>query len=207
MAQPAQLPTWASNTNYASGADAGLPTKIEPTSDEKASGFYRGKRAPPRKFNWIVNLICEWIAWLTRPVVATFTFAGGTVADDGYFSPTLALDSGDFSVGTSFGVPYMQVPLPGTYRVDVSLHMTDATATPTIKLINYNAFGGSYNNSVDLLPAQRDTNVYTIKDHAIHSMTGLTTIGGTIALQNVSGHSVSLHSTSRITLTRIGDAL
>lgn len=141
------------------------------------------------------------------PVVATFTFAGGSIADDGYLTPVLDLNSVGFATGSSFGAPYAETPLPGTYRVDLSLHMTDATDTPTIRLINYNAFGGTYNSTLDLLSAQRDTNVYTIKDHAIHSMTGLTTIQGAIALQNVSGHSISLHSTSRITISRIGGVI
>src|SRR6478736_5485396 len=71
MPAPTALPTWATDENYTNGADVGLPTRLEPTSAEKAEGLFRGKRAPARKLNLILGLLCDWVTHLSteRPTV------------------------------------------------------------------------------------------------------------------------------------------
>lgn len=60
-----ELPKWASEPTYTSGLDNGLPTRLEPTEGEQENGFFRGRRAPARKLNWIVGLLCDWAAYLS----------------------------------------------------------------------------------------------------------------------------------------------
>ncbi len=54
MPLPASLPTWAT----------GLLRRIEPEVLEKASGFVASKRSAPRKTNWIIGLLCDWVEYL-----------------------------------------------------------------------------------------------------------------------------------------------
>jgi hypothetical protein len=149
-------------------------------------------------------------------VVATVSFPGGTVADNGIIVPSsITLNSGNFALGSSFGTDYVACPYSAMYRVDLTLRMTDTTGTPTVRLINYNAYGGTNNSTLDLLPAYGgSTNTYSVKDHAIHNMSAYPPIAdpnqilrSTITLQNVSGHSISLHGSSRMTITRLGAVL
>lgn len=83
------VPTWATDTNYTNGADVGLPTKVEPTTGEKAEGHFRGKRPPARKINWLKHWICQWLAWsedaaddLDDRVETTRSFVQGACAID-----------------------------------------------------------------------------------------------------------------------------
>lgn len=78
MPLPAELPEWSTDTNYSSGPDVGLPTRLIPTSGERASGYIRGTRPPARKLNWLIGLVCDWITHLSseRPHVQTFETAG-----------------------------------------------------------------------------------------------------------------------------------
>lgn len=62
MAEPSELPTWASDATYSSGPDIGEATRLEPTSGEKATGFVRATRLPARKMNWTLGMICDWLA-------------------------------------------------------------------------------------------------------------------------------------------------
>lgn len=60
MARPSALPEWATSTNYDSGPDSGQATRLEPTSGEKANGWWRGMGVPARKLNWLLGLLCDW---------------------------------------------------------------------------------------------------------------------------------------------------
>lgn len=62
------VPTWSTDTNYTNGADVGLPTKVEPTTGEKAEGHFRGKRPPARKINWWKHWIGKWVAWAEESI-------------------------------------------------------------------------------------------------------------------------------------------
>lgn len=62
--RPTAFPDWATDETYSSGPDSGLPTKLEPTSGEKASGYIRGQRPPARKMNWQFGVTGKWIRHL-----------------------------------------------------------------------------------------------------------------------------------------------
>lgn len=64
MSRPDKFPDWATDATYSSGPDSGLPTKLEPTSGEKASGYIRGQRPPARKMNWQLGKIGDWVRYL-----------------------------------------------------------------------------------------------------------------------------------------------
>lgn len=139
------------------------------------------------------------------PVFADITLgASGALDDDEFLTVAINAEMGGFTVGSSFGVPYVQMPAAGIYLVQFSVSVPDSTGTPVLRYSNYHAFGGTTNGTIELQSSFRSTNQFTVKDHVIHNMTGLTTLGSTIALQNVSGHTVSLLSPSRMTITRLG---
>lgn len=54
MAEPDQLPTWATG----GGADISTPT-----SGQQATGWVEGQSPPAGWFNWWQNLVYLWIAW------------------------------------------------------------------------------------------------------------------------------------------------
>lgn len=64
MAKPVTLPTWATDANLSSGTESGSSTKLEPSAGVKAQGFVPGAAAPARHYNWLLNLIYEWVAYL-----------------------------------------------------------------------------------------------------------------------------------------------
>lgn len=66
MAKPSTLPTWATDATIASGPDAGLSPILEPASGVKAQGNVAGQGAAARWYNWLFNLLCQWIAYLNN---------------------------------------------------------------------------------------------------------------------------------------------
>ena len=66
MAAPGTNPSWATDTNLASGPDAGLPTKEspDPSSGVIAQGFIPGVPFFAPRLNWILNLYGKWLAYL-----------------------------------------------------------------------------------------------------------------------------------------------
>jgi hypothetical protein len=63
--QPEQLPKWASYD---------LPGQItEPSSGKKQSGFLSGERPPFQWLNWLLNLVCRWVAYLFSAKAASST--------------------------------------------------------------------------------------------------------------------------------------
>jgi hypothetical protein len=63
MADPTQEPDWATDTNYSTGPDAGLPTKEtpDPSAGIVAQGFVPGGPLFGPRANWILNLHGRWI--------------------------------------------------------------------------------------------------------------------------------------------------
>jgi hypothetical protein len=57
-------PTWATDTNFASGDEAGLSTKVEPSSGQIAQGDVSGLAAPSVWSNWWKNKVGAWILYL-----------------------------------------------------------------------------------------------------------------------------------------------
>lgn len=92
MSKPASLPTWATDTNIASGSETGTPTKVEPSSGYKTQGLVPGLNFIGPYFNWLLNLVYQWCAYLdalpseTAFVGANFAWTGThtTVNELGY---------------------------------------------------------------------------------------------------------------------------
>jgi hypothetical protein len=60
------LPTWATDTNYTNGPDAGTATKVEPSAGELAEGNIRGIPPTAQGFNWWQGKVGEWVAFLSQ---------------------------------------------------------------------------------------------------------------------------------------------
>lgn len=76
MAKPVQVPTWATDTNYSTGAFSGTPTKTEPSTPKKARGWDPGEKPGAQSLNWWKNLTGAWLDFL-NPL---FTSGGGFTA-------------------------------------------------------------------------------------------------------------------------------
>lgn len=59
-------PTWATDTNFASGPYSGSPTKVEPTSGQAAQGHVPGSRFRSGFVNRLLHRICTWLADTNR---------------------------------------------------------------------------------------------------------------------------------------------
>lgn len=64
MAKPVTLPSWATDTNFSSGAESGSSVKLEPSAGVKAQGWIPGNSLPARWLNWWANLVYSWIAYV-----------------------------------------------------------------------------------------------------------------------------------------------
>lgn len=59
MAKPLKLPRWS-----ATAPGVGLSNVVEPSEGKKDAGFVSGERPPNQFFDWLFELIYEWIAWV-----------------------------------------------------------------------------------------------------------------------------------------------
>ncbi len=60
-ARPTDDVTWATNANYASGTEAGNPSKIEPPTAQREDGWRPAERPPAQYQNWWQNLVAAWV--------------------------------------------------------------------------------------------------------------------------------------------------
>jgi hypothetical protein len=85
MAKPTDLPIWATDTNFASGPAAGLPTKVAPSSGALAQGEVPGQPYRGPRHNWWMNLVYRWVQYVdalpteSAFLSAAFTWAGAHV--------------------------------------------------------------------------------------------------------------------------------
>lgn len=64
MAKPTELLGWATDANFATGAETGLSTRLEPAAGVKAQGFIAAEEAPARWMNYIAGTASDWIDYL-----------------------------------------------------------------------------------------------------------------------------------------------
>lgn len=93
MPIPASEPHWADDANYTAGDFTGLPTKIAPpVGGLQDQGSVPGQRIPAQGLNYVVNLICLWIQYLSGILTGTREVSplGGTpyTAGAGVATPT-----------------------------------------------------------------------------------------------------------------------
>lgn len=53
MPEPSELPTWSS--------DGG--SRVKPSPSAILTGWLYGQRPPPKWMNWLLGMLCDWIAW------------------------------------------------------------------------------------------------------------------------------------------------
>lgn len=63
--RPASVPSWATDTNFSSGPESGNATKVEPSGGAKAQGQVPGQPYRAQRVNWLWNLICQWLFYLS----------------------------------------------------------------------------------------------------------------------------------------------
>lgn len=61
MAYPVPDPVWASDTNIATGTEAGTPTKVDPGSGYEQQGFVPGATFVGPYVNRLLNRLCAWL--------------------------------------------------------------------------------------------------------------------------------------------------
>ncbi len=64
VSRPTTYPTWATNTNYASGPAAGTPTKVTPSAGQIADGWRPQEAPPATQENWWHGFVGDWVTWL-----------------------------------------------------------------------------------------------------------------------------------------------
>lgn len=64
MAKPFNNFEFATDANYATGPDAGTPTKVAPSAGEIDSGFVRGTAAVAQHMNWLFGEVQDWTDYL-----------------------------------------------------------------------------------------------------------------------------------------------
>lgn len=96
VARPSSFVSWATDTNFASGPDSGLPTKEtpDPSAGVIAQGFLPGSPLAGPRLNWLANKLASWTEYLAAIIDANeeHTYQ---VAKDRYISvPGFAFASG-----------------------------------------------------------------------------------------------------------------
>jgi hypothetical protein len=68
MARPTgSPPTWADDPNYTNSTGKpwqGTPTRVEPSSGDKAQGITPGRKVVAQWVNWILGRLADWIAYV-----------------------------------------------------------------------------------------------------------------------------------------------
>lgn len=74
--RPSELPVWATDATYSSGAFIGQPTKLNPAAGVKTQGFYPEQPGSSRHANWWQNLVHQWVTFFdaARDADATSRF-------------------------------------------------------------------------------------------------------------------------------------
>lgn len=96
MSKPTEsLTQWSSDTNYASGAASGTPTKVEPSGGRKATGMLPGDRPAAQTINWLISTLYLYVAWLASMF---------TSADEHVYPTPKARKSVSFGPGKCFPI-------------------------------------------------------------------------------------------------------
>lgn len=135
------IPTWASDSTFSTGVDAGVTTKLEPQPEEIAQGVRAGKFAA-RKFNWLVRTITDWLVYFRNSCAnlvdggTYYRATSRTVSVTGPFAMNLGDGSSNQSVA-------MNCPLsctkPASFSKGITLgyaaHTGNIGFGPVIRLI------------------------------------------------------------------------
>lgn len=151
MPQPTELPRWADV-----GGDI-----VEPNSAKKDVGWVSAERPPAQYFNWILNLIYQWIEWLRSEnhdtkVLNVHPSIGG---------PRSATDTwGANAAGVNFTNAAWLVPLPlraGDRLLAVSAYVEDEGSGIEMVVRKNDGIGGITELGTDVTPGT-GTDVLTV---------------------------------------------
>ena len=66
-----KLPSWATDSTFASGIESGYSTRLEPSAAEKGQGVKPGRWAA-RKANWILGSLSDWVSHMAKGQVRSW---------------------------------------------------------------------------------------------------------------------------------------
>lgn len=89
MVQPKKSPRFATDATFASGPEAGQPTKIEPSSGMVAKGFRPRRRSGPERFNWLLNNHGDYIDSVMDSPALSWTTPGNVISSTNFASAKL----------------------------------------------------------------------------------------------------------------------
>lgn len=87
--KPASVPSWATDASFSSGPKSGSVTKVQPSSGALAQGDVPGQPYRAERHNWLWNLICAWLFYLSdlhnqvQFLNKDYHFTGSTFEMDG----------------------------------------------------------------------------------------------------------------------------
>lgn len=83
--RPTDIPSFATNTNYATGPDVGTATRVKPSVGELADGFKNGLANAPdaQSLNWAVGLLSDWATYLSGMEILRYQLNDDATVDTG----------------------------------------------------------------------------------------------------------------------------
>lgn len=95
-AKPGSVPTWATDTNFSSGLESGLPTKVAVSSGKRAQGWLPAEEPASTNLNYEQNLLGQWLQYiseghLTGVVTISNGFHYGTGDSFAFATPVVTL--------------------------------------------------------------------------------------------------------------------
>lgn len=122
MAKPSSLPRWATD---------GAAAITEPSSGKKDIGWEVSEKPPAAFFNWLLNLIYLWLAYLDTFLSDAHTWTGKQTFDDvtvggDFVAP--ALGTVDFQGSTAFTGVGSTHAIAGNVTIGGTLAVTGAAA-------------------------------------------------------------------------------
>lgn len=138
------IPNWSSNANYAAGSETGHPTTSTPTSGRIADGFSPETKPIPQEFNWLIQVICQWLTYFSSAItaLASYSTVKGLRLKDLLYSTGTAASEAGFGTAPSRMVVAVNSGGPAT-----SAYFDLGPSPTTDKLVGFSvevvALGGS----------------------------------------------------------------
>lgn len=141
MPRPGTAPAWATNTNYSTGPVGviGTPTKVAPSGGTIADGYLPGDEPGAQNYNYEVNLLCQWVAWLAAGILDGNWEFTGNVQIDG----TLLINS-DLTMGANKNV---SVSGTGQYKRPAQIRVISVYAGKAFGSSTFPPVGSSFSDA------------------------------------------------------------
>ena len=129
MTKPAVTPTWATDTNFASGPYNGSPTKVAPSVGQAAQGHIPGSKFRSGFVNYTLYHICQWLGWLDAGTAENIDDLSLSVYGDGSDG---ALTASSGTTTLSRDTYYTNITLSGTAVLDPNGYRVFANGIVTL---------------------------------------------------------------------------